>query len=235
MEDLIRKIGNIEVSYPGIAIGYELWALESVLDVMETHLPQIRDQYRLRAKHTAWSDTSLVDEEISDRFQQIEQIANDVLPQHVRNPGVVGIWALLESAVEEIADFLAMKEGINVSFASAKGRTFRKRFRWYFAEVLGLEVKLTEMEWTTIGHLQKFRHVLVHRNGRIDTGSGKKRKEYERLAVITSGVTLVRNRLVFLPKYLDHALGSVRKCISILNSLVAERYDWAHLIKEKSI
>jgi len=232
LDEQLRKILNIEMSYPGITIGYELWALESAVDVMEVHLPQVRDQYRLRAEHAVWSNPSLSDEEIPHELQQIEEVVSGVIPQYVRNPGVISAWALLESAVEDIGDFVARRECIDASFATAKGRTFRAKFRYHFETTLGMKVPVPDSDWLVLGRLQKFRNVVVHRNGRIDAISDKKRQEFTDLANITAGVKLARDRLAFSPEYTSKAIGAVRRCISALDAVVAMRYDWAHMIRE---
>jgi hypothetical protein len=227
--DLLKQL-NVDLSYPGIEIGYELWAVETIAETTNRHLPQVRDQYRRHAEHLACIDKSLDYEEKMHAMQEVEEVADRILPRFIHGPELMAAWALLESAIEGIADYIRDRERLEVAFGDIRARNFQSRFNKYFHGVVGMDVPITESDWEELSRLQKFRHVLAHRNGRIDTGSQESMEKLIALAERTHGISITRHRLFFEYKYVSNAIAVVRRAIAALDGAVAARYDWAPII-----
>ena len=89
---------NLDLSYPGISFGYESWALDTYLKVLNDHLAFAQDQYRLRAeKELKQRADELHPEQYGSELAAIDEAAETQIPRFFRIGALVPIWGLFES------------------------------------------------------------------------------------------------------------------------------------------
>jgi len=89
---------DLDISFPGISFGYESWALESYLKVLEEQIDHARAQYRLRAeRELEIQKKELEHYEYGSRLQEIDEAADAQIPRFFRIGAVVSIWGLFKS------------------------------------------------------------------------------------------------------------------------------------------
>lgn len=133
----LDRLLSVDLGYPGFEASYELWALETYLDSMERHLPFAQDQYRLRGRQDLerYKD-SLHSQDVHPRLEEVEEFAELVLPRFVRGAFIVSLWAVYESALANIADYIQQKQDLQLSRKAVQGRDFVDKVTKYFADVL---------------------------------------------------------------------------------------------------
>ncbi len=221
-----KKILDLDLSYPGFSFGYESWALDTYLRVLDEHLTFAQDQYRLRSKRELEKQSQeLLPEEMAQKASEIDEAAELQIPRFFRIGALIPIWGLFESFVSDIVGYAGKREGIGLSLRDVRAPNLRKQVEKYFEGVLRIDLPWSEDERTRLGYLQELRNLIAHRNGRITDMTAEKRQEAEKLVSAVSGVEIGSGFLMISAEYIHEAAKLVFDTVAKLNNLVGERYD----------
>ena len=162
---------------------YDLRLLEVSMELstLGTHLELIEDQVE-RGKATARSkmesetrDLEFDDEADRDFLRQEYYHQVDfVLPRVLRNPFLVSLFAVYESAATEIANLIQHKKDVGVSIDDLKGDILH-RSKKYYEHILHFQLSKDNSNWQRLMLLSDLRNVIAHTNGRLDMVSKGKR------------------------------------------------------------
>ena len=175
-----------------IKLDFRLLEVSTELSTLEEHLELIEDQIE-RGQGQAWSrkKAKMLDLEPDDEAewsllqQEYYYQVTFVLPRVLRNPFLVSLFAVYESAVTEIAKLIQQKRGLAISIADLKGDLL-KRSKKYYEHVLQFQLSLGNENWQRIMLLSDLRNAIAHTNGRLDMVSKRTRERILK----SKGVTL---------------------------------------------
>ncbi|HEY3487401.1 MAG TPA: hypothetical protein VGL10_04995 [Gammaproteobacteria bacterium] len=221
----LRNIIKIDLSYPGISFGYESWALDVYLNILEDHLSFAQEQYRIRAERELnLEGESLGPEEMDINRRLIDVAVETHIPRFFRNGALVQIWGLFESFVTDIARYSGNREKARLSLRDIQANNFRQRTEKYFAGVLRINLPWSAEEWKELQLLQELRNFIAHSNGRVTDLAPDKRKEIHKLVSKLPGVE-IEESLMVSADYIKRAAALVFHMLGELNKLVSTRYD----------
>lgn len=221
----LPNILDVDLSFPGISFGYESWALETYLKVLNDHLSVAQDQYRVRANRELDRERERLEpEEIQNEQLKIDEATEIQIPRFFHNGTLLQIWGLFESFVFDIAHYVGRQERSSVVLKDIRANNFRKQVEKYFEGVLRMELPWTEEERISLGYVQELRNFVAHRNGRLMDLNPDKRKEIETLVKATKGVKIVNSTVMLSSDYISEAAALVFGLVEKLNVLVGNRY-----------
>ena len=216
---------DLDISFPGISFGYESWALESYLKVLDDQIEHARAQYRLRAeRELEASKKDLEHFEYGARLQEIDEAADAQIPRFFRIGAVVSIWGLFESFLTDFAVYVEKREKVGLSYKDIRSDNFRTQVEKYFEKVVRIPVPWTLEEREQLGQLQELRNVLAHRNGRLMDLPPEREEKIKKLVARMSGVSVDGSVVVVTPQYISAAANLVFACVGRFSQQLADKY-----------
>ena len=216
---------DLDISFPGISFGYESWALESYLKVLDDQIEHARAQYRLRAeRELEASKKDLEHFEYGARLQEIDEAADAQIPRFFRIGAVVSIWGLFESFLTDFAIYVGKREKVGLSYKDIRSDNFRTQVEKYFEKVVRIPVPWTLEEREQLGQLQELRNVLAHRNGRLMDLPPEGEEKIKKLVARMSGVSVDGSVVVVTPQYISAAANLVFACVGRFSQQLADKY-----------
>ena len=229
-----EQLLNVDLSYPGISFGYESWALDNYLKVLEDQISHAKDQYRLRAERELdKSKETLEREEYWSKLSQIEDAAEKQIPRFFRIGALIPIWGLFESFLSDFATWVGKRESIGVSFRDVRASNFRGQVEKYFDGILRIDLPWSTEERERLGYLQELRNFVAHRNGRLMDLPPEKEREIKALIAKVPGVGVEDSALVVSDAYVREA-ALVFQLVGRHNQKIADRYAYPAFRKTES-
>lgn len=216
---------NLDLSFPGISFGYESWALQSYLNVLEEQIEHARAQYRLRAEHELGKQKrDLEHDEYAAELFEIDDAADAQIPRFFRIGAVVSIWGIFESFLADFAVYVGKHEKVGISFKDIRADSFRAQIEKYFEKVVRVSIPWSPEERERLGQLQDLRNILAHRNGRLTDLSADSEKKVKDLVNRIQGVSIEGSTVVVSPEYVASAAALVFSCVGRFNQQLADKY-----------
>ena len=157
-----------------INLDFRLLEVSMELSTLEEHLKLIEDQIELgRKKAQSVMETEIQKLESGDQaewdipMQEYYYYVNIVLPRVLRNPFLVSLFAVYESAVTEIANLIQSRMGIEASMDCSRG-TLLECFKKHYKHTLQFQLSLDNDRWRRLVLLSDLRNAIAHANGRLD-------------------------------------------------------------------
>lgn len=220
-----EQILKLDLSYPGISFGYESWALDSYLKVLEDQIEHARAQYRLRAERQLERDRNNLEHyEYGSRLSEIDEAADAQIPRFFRIGAVVAIWGLFESSLTDYALYVGRREKVGISFKDIRAESFRRQIEKYFENVVRISIPWSADERERLGRLQELRNFLAHRNGRLMDLPPESEKKIKDLVSRMTGVAIEGSTVVVSPGYVAEAAELVFSCVGRFNQQLADKY-----------
>lgn len=220
-----EQILNLDLSYPGISFGYESWALDSYLKVLEEQIDHARAQYRLRAERQLSLDRKgLEHHEYGSRLSEIDEAADSQIPRFFRIGAVVSVWGLFESSLTDFALYVGQREKVGLSFKDVRADSFRVQIEKYFEKVVRISIPWSVDERERLGRLHELRNFLAHRNGRLMDLPPESEKRIKDLVSRMSGIVIEGSTIAVSPEYVTEAAKLVFDCVGRFNQQLADKY-----------
>lgn len=221
----IEQLMNLDLDFPGISFGYESWALESYLDVLEEQISHAQAQYRLRAEHGLEKEKCRLEyHEYGARLSEIDEAVDRQIPRFFRIGTLVPIWGLFESFLTDFAIYVSKRENIGLAFRDVRAKNFRSQIEKYFEGVLRIQLPWSVQERECLGQLQELRNFIAHRNGRLMDLPAEKEREIKTLVAKIPGVEIEDSTIVVSPAYIGEAAEFVFSLVGRFSQQLANRY-----------
>ncbi len=88
-------------------------------------------------------------------------------PRILRNPFLVSLFSLYESAVQQIAERIQEEEGVEKPMSKDGG--FLRNARRYYEEILDFKLSKSCEHWRRLVLLSDLRNAIAHTNGNVET------------------------------------------------------------------
>lgn len=144
----------------------ELFVVLQHAEAVERQLPQIAESERYRLGQELYS----IDDEDEYREMEswIEEFVEEVVPRLYRSPLLVELWAVLESGIIEIANYLQKQQGHSISVQDLRSNNDFERAAKYYDRVLRFPLIKAGDIRERLKMLVLVRNVVAHCNGRIE-------------------------------------------------------------------
>ena len=165
---------NIGMKYDDLIILLELDAFQKYSLRLEKALKYLSHQERLRSSHILRSLQDSIDKDIEKKA--LQEMQDSILPRFFRNPTVVSLYAIFETAVIGIAPDPKKLEDIKIG---GKKPSLVKRAKKYFNDIVKVSFCSDTRSYHQLEMLETLRHAISHCNGRLDRVKPKRRHEIE--------------------------------------------------------
>lgn len=221
----VKQLLDLDLDFPGISFGYESWALESYLNVLEEQIAHAQDQYRLRAERALEKEKDKLEyHEYGTKLLEIDGAANNQIPRFFRIGALISIWGLFESSITDFAVYVGKREKIGLAFRDVRANNFRSQTEKYFEGVLRIQLPWSPQERERLGQLQELRNFIAHRNGRIMDLPPEKEKEVKALIAKVAGVAIDGSSVVVSPAYIAEAAALIFELVGRLSQQLTRLY-----------
>ena len=171
------RIGPFDLRF--VEIFHELYALEQFMDSIESQLPDLIKKEKEKAYENLHRKKCENDQIEWDQMQrELYELIEEVLPRYFRNPIIVTLWAIFESAIIEVAKEVRDQQGLPVRLDDING-DFLERTNKYFNHIIKLPIDTQGKSWQRLRKFYVLRNAIAHANGRI--GNIKKAKDHEKI------------------------------------------------------
>ena len=110
----LPKLSRIDLSYPGISYHHFSRGLQVYLENLEEFIMHAGGQYQLRSQRLIEARGDEIDEVVyMQEVNFIEDVAQKEIPGYVRMSAIMLLWGMFEAMVEDVARYVAKKEGIS--------------------------------------------------------------------------------------------------------------------------
>lgn len=211
-QDDVIYIPHLEI----LEIELEVSTLDYYYDLIEQ---QIRSKAAYEKMRLSRKVKNLTQDEYEERYQEfraVEELVDAVLPRLFRAPFLLLLYAVYESAVNKIANFLQKKKDITISlsdFSKNEKGDFLDKTKKYFNNCLDFALCPDEKAWDRIKMFTELRHAIAHANGRIEMLRDKKKKKISNWIAQNIGILEMDHYLVFEERFLRDTYRLVRASI----------------------
>lgn len=211
---------NFDLDFPGVDIAYEMSLMKEYLSHMEAGIENSKAQYIAREEAT------YADSEYYER-SHIYFVAEYGLARFVRQPFVVSIYSLYESAFNRLMEYAQKKEGRKLSHKdiSNSSNSYASKVNKYVEHVLNFEYKLTSQEMGRLKVLAEIRNLIAHGNGGISSLPKEKIDMLRELEGKKIGVAVEFSELRIEHVFLVENFELVTKVLQRLINYMTKRYD----------
>jgi len=202
----------------------ELSSLKEFFEVIEKQLVNLREEKKSEFKALLKGRTPEMDEGDIDIAQdEFIRFIEHTLPRFSRNPFMVSLWAVYESSIIAVAEYIRNEKGKGLGIKDIKGDDFFKRAKKYFDHVLEYPLYTDDNELERLRMLMILRHCIAHANGRIndikDEKAVNKIKEWEKA---NTGVLIEDGCIMLTEDFLRTSYILVNKSLQTLFNKVRE-------------
>ena len=163
-------------------LDFRLFEVEFQITTLSEHLHLIEDQARRHEENARGvrdlmlSTLSIDDEDYEFNrtmtHHEYEYQVEIVFPFVYRNPFIVVMYSVYESAVTQVAETMQRQLSKSISIDDLRGN-FLLRAMKYFSEVLNFDLIGDNRRWERLHALRYIRNIVAHSNGRLKPGSAK--------------------------------------------------------------
>lgn len=156
-------------------VSVDIDTLEEHLDLIEANLEGSIKLAELQLKSEIQGVTPH-DEDKWDIPHQLHDYKVEItLPRILRNPFLVSLFAVYESTVTEIADFIREEKGLKLRLGDIRRSGFLDQAQLYYKHILQFELSTDNERWKRLKILSVLRNAIAHTNGRWDAIKEKDR------------------------------------------------------------
>lgn len=220
------KFLNLDLSFPGFSFGYESWAIDTYIRVLQDNVSFAKDQYRLRARRELERRAEeLHVDKYGEELATIADFTEIQIPRFFWNSALPPIWGLFESFVQDITIWVGRRERAGLLLRDVRAENFRTQVDKYFKGVLQIDLPWTSDDRERLAQLQHLRNFLSHRNGRIVDLPPEKEEHIRELVRMIDGVDIVQSTVMASDGYVYASRDLVFRVVGQLIDMIASRYD----------
>ena len=215
---------NIGIRYGHLIILLELEAFEKYINRLERVMKYLCDQEPLRTSHILRRLQDPIDKDLEENALSEFQV--NIIPRFFRNPALVSLYAIWETAVIEIASDLRQLKREPTQLADIKKGSLLDKSKKYFNEVLKVSLCSDSRSLEQLEMLGVIRNAIAHCNGRLEKVKPKNKKKIEDWISSDIGVSETEGDLLISKTFLKNnyrvVKDTVHSLITQLNALSNE-------------
>ncbi|WP_136515940.1 hypothetical protein [Geomonas edaphica] len=210
-------------------VSLELRALEEHLQLIEKHTKQLIEEEDASFQYQVEEHNLTPEDAEWDFASQMRNHRIEFLFPRFRNPFLVALYSVFESAVTEIAQLIQRTRGLQITINDLRGN-FLEKAQKYYNDILGFELYANEA-WNQISMLSELRNAIAHTNGRIDMLKQENQKKIKKFVKQEIGIYSHYNFIL-----VDEPC-ALRMCVSVreyVEDLIKRYKEWDDSIRPGS-
>jgi hypothetical protein len=208
-----------------VEIGYELWGLAHYRETLEEQIIQLADQKKREVRKRLASEGLTPDDpEYSSEVQQIDTLTDEVLPRFFRGPFLISLWAVFESGMNEIGEYLGSRRATVLRPRDIRGRDPKDTWAKYFDHVVKYPLGIDDTTWQRLDELREVRNAMAHANGRVELLAEPLRRKIEEWCAEQRGLSTYFGLLIIAAVYVRDANELVDDTLSSLIARVRKDF-----------
>jgi len=210
----------------------ELRMLGEALQYLENQIHLLQEQELIQRDARLLKYDQNDDERVIE-YQPYWEKTENIFPRFLRNPFLVTLWAVYESGVYELANYVSREKGIEIKLKDYEnGKTFLNKAKKYFDRELKLPLCTDDPMYQKLNKIMAFRHLIAHSNGQIELITNPKLKQkIENLAKEdTDNIIIGREYIIFSKDFMQKSYENVKKSLNELMDRVIDEIpngDWS--------
>ena len=161
----------------------------------------------------------------------IEDVAQKEIPGYGRMSAIMLLWGMFEAMVEDVAEYVAGKEGISKQLNEMRAKSFPWRAKKYYERELQIVPNWKDNQCQKASTLKLIRDKIAHRNGKFWDVSESEVEKFAKKIADADGVDIAGRQLFVSRKYLNSSTVLVFDMLKSLNNSVCARYSDLELCK----
>lgn len=213
-------MAELDIDLRLVDVSFELSLLEEYRKTMEAQIDRsIKHEKAELEKRAKAADFEREAEEIVYSHR-----VDSLIPRFFRNPLLVSLYALYETATTEIAKCMQKRLGQKISMDDLNRRNgFLERAKLYYKHILHFQLYTESADWEQIQMFSEIRHAIAHTNGRFDMLKEKSRDRIWGYAARGVGVEINTGYVVVDRWFVEKTFSKVQ---SSLTDLVDRYKSW---------
>ena len=204
-----------------VELDHEVLSLATYREVLEEQLTFRKEQERVRLRARLMnSESEMDDAERQFAQEEVKVLVDEILPRFFRGPYLMALWALFESGIIEVADYIAETKQLSLKLRDIRGSDQKDQWNKYYNHIAGYPLGFTDPTWERLEELRQVRNVLAHANGRLDLAKEDARRKLEKWCGENRGLSEHSNLLIVSADYTRAAQILVTDTLSSLISRV---------------
>jgi hypothetical protein len=221
-----RFVTGNYVDFRFVDLDHELSSLVRYREIFEEQLIFLKEQERVRLRARLISrESELDDAERQFAREEVDLLVEEILPRFFRGPYLIALWALFESGIIEVADYLATTKQLSLRLRDFRGRDPKDQWNKYYTHIAGYPLGFSDFAWARLEELRQVRHVLAHANGRLDLAEDSARRKLETWCGENRGLSAHFNLLIVSGDYTRAAQKLVTDTLSCLTGRVRAEFS----------
>jgi hypothetical protein len=211
--------------FPALGISVRFGAVERYLKLLLEFVPHVQDQTLVRFKAEMDREASRFSaNDFVDEVAHLKSEIENLIPASFYGSFVVVLYAALESAISDVADYVKKKEVAQLSLSDLREANSLKRLSLYLETLMKQPLNTPAGVMNFLQQLQLVRNVIAHANGSLRDQRQDRRTALQRLAEENIGVLIENNSLVVTTAFLQRSLSSAADFVNALLAQVIARY-----------
>lgn len=146
-------------------LGWELHSLGWFREKLEELLSFQKDQEETRLKAELATLDDPADRQVA--WQVTNALIDEIMPRFSRGPYLVALWALFESGMDEIAEYIGNAKHLELKLNDLQKRDKIWQWKKYFS-FAAFPLYIEQEQWQRLDEIREIRNLLAHANGRLD-------------------------------------------------------------------
>ncbi len=201
---------NLDLRF--VEFNSELYALDNYISFVEDKIKSLLKQRESEIKAEIKKNNLTPDDALYALYKlEINSLNNRFLPKYFRNPIIVTLWAIVETCLKSIAEYIGEQENKKLRFKDIRAENFLLCIKKYFEYVLNFPILSDQKIYNKFYEVMKLRHLIVHNNGKIsnpkDAGNIKFIKD---LMNKYKTISLDFDEIIISKKYINVSFSIIR-------------------------
>lgn len=196
------------------AIEAELYVTLDYFHILDQQFPKIAASERMRLEKEL---EGLDQEEFLATLRWIDEYVDEDLPRLYLSPILVQLWAVFESAIDEISKYLKEQQGQSLSIDDLRAANDFERAEKYYRDVLRFPLVEIDGAREQLVMLSLARNAIVHSNGRIEAIKPHRLQKLRDLEQRGWGVRIGSHHVSFVRGFVQQMAHTVS---TVLESLI---------------
>jgi len=188
-------------------------------------VPHIQEQTLIRFKAQIERQApTLTREDIEIELEHIKSEIENSIPSSFYGSFILTLYAELESAISDVADYVRKKESSRLSIQDLREANSLKRLSLYLETLLKEPLKAPAEVIALLQELQLVRNVFAHANGSLRGQRQERRAALQAFADENIGLVIEDNSLIPTTQFLKASVSAVATFVNAILAQLATRY-----------
>ena len=227
MDNSVSAFFGIDPRFSPILSEFD--AFNSIFLIIKDQLPSIVDNKKQstqrQIKRFEREPKSLMSHMFILAFRDSSRRLTEIsLPRFFYGPMITTLYAICESAIIEIANYLKKEKKCPLAMKDIRGGNFLDQVQKYYKHVLQFDLINDGDVWRRFKALLILRHAIAHANGRLDMIEEKRKRQIRELVKIHDGISTSNGFLIVSEDFIVDTYSTMRRAFDDLIKRVQSAY-----------